>query len=42
MKWLRKLTGQKSGKTGEEGKLEWENFDYSGLIKVKNYTAYSA
>lgn len=28
--------GQKSGKTGEEGKLEWENFDYSGLIKTYN------
>jgi len=28
--------GQKEGKTGEEGKLFWENFPYSGLIKTYN------
>ena len=30
------MQGQKDGKTGEEEKLEWENFPFSGLIKTYN------
>jgi alkaline phosphatase len=26
--------GQKAGQSGEEGSLAWEDWDYSGLIKV--------
>ena len=26
--------GQKAGSSGEEGSLVWEDWDYSGLIKV--------
>lgn len=26
--------GQKAGRSGEEGSLTWEDWDYSGLIKV--------
>ena len=28
--------GQKEGKSGEEGYLEWERFPYMALVKVRN------